>query len=103
KCGCAIRAVFSDRIKKAYQRNRNLASLIVDPEFAREMLRQRAWKRIVWLPISATISTRRMCASLAYFVTYRRARLPAILVQGQRDLFGAHTYERVGRSTKLAR
>ncbi|KAJ7952103.1 6-phosphogluconate dehydrogenase, decarboxylating [Quillaja saponaria] len=98
-------------IKKAYQRNPNLASLIVDPEFAREMVqRQAAWRRVVGLAISAGISTPGMCASLAYFDTYRRARLPANLVQAQRDLFGAHTYERVDRLgsfhtewTKLAR
>ncbi|GLT90813.1 hypothetical protein SLE2022_087300 [Rubroshorea leprosula] len=111
KGGCIIRAVFLDRIKKAYQRNPNLASLVVDPEFAREMVqRQAAWRRVVGLAISAGISTPGMCASLAYFDTYRRARLPANLVQAQRDLFGAHTYERVDRPgsfhtewTKLAR
>ncbi|TYH40855.1 hypothetical protein ES332_D12G276000v1 [Gossypium tomentosum] len=98
KGGCIIRAVFLDRIKKAYQRNPNLASLVVDPEFAREMVqRQAAWRRVVGLAISAGISTPGMCASLAYFDTYRRARLPANLVQAQRDLFGAHTYERIDR------
>ncbi|KAF7828181.1 6-phosphogluconate dehydrogenase, decarboxylating 2, chloroplastic [Senna tora] len=111
KGGCIIRAVFLDRIKKAYQRNPKLASLIVDPEFAKEMVqRQAAWRRVVGLAISAGISTPGMCASLAYFDTYRRARLPANLVQAQRDLFGAHTYERIDRPgafhtewTKLAR
>ncbi|XP_071697436.1 6-phosphogluconate dehydrogenase, decarboxylating 1, chloroplastic-like [Rutidosis leptorrhynchoides] len=111
KGGCIIRAVFLDRIKKAYQRNPNLASLVVDPEFAKEMVqRQAAWRRVVGLAVSAGISTPGMCASLAYFDTYRRGRLPANLVQAQRDLFGAHTYERVDREgvfhtewTKLAR
>lgn len=111
KGGCIIRAVFLDRIKQAYQRNPNLASLVVDPEFAKEMVqRQAAWRRVVGLAISAGISTPGMCASLAYFDTYRRARLPANLVQAQRDLFGAHTYERIDRAgayhtewTKLAR
>lgn len=98
KGGCIIRAVFLDRIKKAYQRNPNLASLVVDPEFAREMVqRHAAWRRVVGLAISAGISTPGMCASLAYFDTYRRARLPANLVQAQRDYFGAHTYERIDR------
>lgn len=98
KGGCIIRAVFLDRIKKAYQRNPNLASLIVDPEFAKEMVqRQAAWRRVVGLAISAGISTPGMCASLSYFDTYRRSRLPANLVQAQRDLFGAHTYERTDR------
>ncbi|KDO38793.1 hypothetical protein CISIN_1g043238mg [Citrus sinensis] len=98
-------------IKNAYQRNPNLASLVVDPEFAREMVqRQAAWRRVVGLAISAGISTPGMCASLSYFDTYRRARLPANLVQAQRDLFGAHAYERIDRPgsfhtewTKLAR
>ncbi|KAI4370292.1 hypothetical protein MLD38_018659 [Melastoma candidum] len=111
KGGCIIRAVFLDRIKKAYQRNPDLASLVVDPEFALEMVqRQAAWRRVVGLAISAGISTPGMCASLAYFDTYRRARLPANLVQAQRDLFGAHTYERTDRPgsfhtewTKLAK
>ncbi|KAG9451987.1 hypothetical protein H6P81_004891 [Aristolochia fimbriata] len=111
KGGCIIRAVFLDRIKKAYERNRELPNLVVDPEFAREMVqRQAAWRRVVGLAIEAGISTPGMCASLAYFDTYRRARLPANLVQAQRDLFGAHTYERVDRSgsfhtewTKIAR
>ncbi|XP_057520952.1 6-phosphogluconate dehydrogenase, decarboxylating 2, chloroplastic [Amaranthus tricolor] len=98
KGGCIIRAVFLDRIKQAYQRNPNLASLVVDPEFAKEMVqRQAAWRRVVGLAISAGISTPGMCASLAYFDTYRRGRLPANLVQAQRDYFGAHTYERVDR------
>ncbi|XP_043721993.1 6-phosphogluconate dehydrogenase, decarboxylating 3, chloroplastic [Telopea speciosissima] len=111
KGGCIIRAVFLDRIKKAYQRNPQLASLVVDPDFAKEMVqRQEAWRRVVGLAIQAGISTPGMCASLAYFDTYRRARLPANLVQAQRDLFGAHTYERIDRPgsfhtewTKLAR
>ncbi|XP_058078202.1 6-phosphogluconate dehydrogenase, decarboxylating 3, chloroplastic-like [Magnolia sinica] len=111
KGGCIIRAVFLDRIKKAYERNRGLANLVVDPDFAKEMVqRQAAWRRVVGMAIEAGISTPGMCASLAYFDTYRRARLPANLVQAQRDLFGAHTYERVDRPgsfhtewTKLAK
>ncbi|ONK77778.1 uncharacterized protein A4U43_C02F10430 [Asparagus officinalis] len=111
KGGCIIRARFLDRIKKAYERNRALPNLIVDPEFAREMVqRQGAWRRVVGLAIESGISTPGMCASLSYFDTYRRARLPANLVQAQRDLFGAHTYERIDRPgsfhtewTKLAR
>ncbi|KAJ0979744.1 hypothetical protein J5N97_015218 [Dioscorea zingiberensis] len=111
KGGCIIRARFLDRIKKAYERNRALPNLIVDPEFAREMVqRQGAWRRVVGLAIGSGISTPGMCASLSYFDTYRRARLPANLVQAQRDLFGAHTYERIDHPgsfhtewTKLAR
>lgn len=96
KGGCIIRAVFLDRIKKAYQRNPVLANLLVDPEFAREMVqRQAAWRRVVGLAIQKGISVPGMSSSLQYFDTYRRGRLPANLVQAQRDYFGAHTYERI--------
>ncbi|KAE9451104.1 hypothetical protein C3L33_17003, partial [Rhododendron williamsianum] len=96
KGGCIIRAIFLDRIKKAYDRNAGLANLLVDPEFATEIVeRQSAWRRVVCLSINAGISTPGMSSSLAYFDTYRRGRLPANLVQAQRDYFGAHTYERV--------
>ncbi|KAM7267657.1 hypothetical protein ACFE04_009823 [Oxalis oulophora] len=96
KGGCIIRAAFLDRIKQAYDRNADLANLLVDPEFANEIIdRQAAWRRVVCLAINSGISTPGMSSSLAYFDTYRRARLPANLVQAQRDYFGAHTYERV--------
>ncbi|XP_073308514.1 6-phosphogluconate dehydrogenase, decarboxylating 1, chloroplastic-like [Primulina huaijiensis] len=96
KGGCIIRAVFLDRIKQAYQRNSGLANLLVDPEFAREMVqRQAAWRRVVGLAIQKGIGVPGMSASLQYFDTYRRGRLPANLVQAQRDYFGAHTYERI--------
>ncbi|KAK1314131.1 6-phosphogluconate dehydrogenase, decarboxylating 3 [Acorus calamus] len=95
KGGCIIRAIFLDRIKKAYDRNPELSNLLVDPEFATEIIeRQSAWRRVVCLAINSGISTPGMSTSLAYFDTYRRERLPANLVQSQRDYFGAHTYER---------
>ncbi|VAH22021.1 unnamed protein product [Triticum turgidum subsp. durum] len=111
KGGCIIRARFLDRIKKAYDRNPELANLIVDREFAREMVqRQGAWRWVVARAVEAGISTPGMSASLSYFDTYRCNRLPANLIQAQRDLFGAHTYERIDRPgsfhtewTKLAR
>ncbi|XP_019164952.1 PREDICTED: 6-phosphogluconate dehydrogenase, decarboxylating 1 [Ipomoea nil] len=96
KGGCIIRAIFLDRIKQAYDRNPELANLLVDEEFAKEIIeRQSAWRRVVCLAISSGISTPGMSSSLAYFDTYRRERLPANLVQAQRDYFGAHTYERI--------
>ena len=96
KGGCIIRASFLDRIKKAYDRNGELANLLIDPEFAQEIMdRQAAWRRVVCLAINNGVSTPGMSASLAYFDSYRRDRLPANLVQAQRDYFGAHTYERV--------
>lgn len=96
KGGCIIRAVFLDRIKKAYDRNPNLPNLLVDPEFAKEIIeRQSAWRRVVSIAINSGISTPGMSSSLAYFDTYRRSKLPANLVQAQQDYFGAHTYERI--------
>ncbi|XP_078174989.1 6-phosphogluconate dehydrogenase, decarboxylating 1, chloroplastic-like [Carex rostrata] len=98
KGGCIIRARFLDRIKKAYGRNPDLANLIVDEEFAREMVqRQAAWRRVVGLAVESGVGAPGMSASLAYFDAYRRSRLPANLVQAQRDYFGAHTYERVDK------
>ncbi|CAL5419043.1 unnamed protein product [Camellia sinensis] len=93
---CIIRAIFLDRVQKAYDQNPDLANLLVDPEFAKEIIdRQSAWRRVVCLAINSGISTPGMASSLAYFDTYRRERLPANLVQAQRDYFGAHTYERI--------
>ncbi|KAM3001544.1 hypothetical protein FF2_037823 [Malus domestica] len=95
---CIIRAVFLDQIKNAYQMNQSLPNLIVNPDFAKKMMqRQAAWKRVVRLAVAPGISTPGMCASLSYFDTYRQGRLPANFVQAQKDLFGAHTYERVDR------
>lgn len=96
KGGCIIRAIFLDRIKQAYDRNAELANLLIDPEFSKEIVeRQSAWRKVVCLAINSGISVPGMSSSLAYFDTYRRERLPANLVQAQRDYFGAHTYERV--------
>jgi 6-phosphogluconate dehydrogenase len=95
KGGCIIRAGFLDRIKQAYQRNPELPNLLVDPAFAQDLgERQAAWRRVVQLAVGAGIAVPGMTASLAYFDTYRRGRLPANLVQAQRDFFGSHTYER---------
>ena len=96
KGGCIIRARFLDRIKKAYDRDAALPSLLVDGEFAAELVeRNDGWRRVVTSAINAGVATPSMSASLAYFDSYRRGRLPANLVQAQRDFFGSHTYERV--------
>jgi 6-phosphogluconate dehydrogenase len=95
KGGCIIRAGFLDRIKNAYDRDSKLPSLLVDEQFAKEMIeREAAWRRVVTAAINAGVSVPSMSGSLAYFDTYRRARSPANLVQAQRDFFGSHTYER---------
>jgi len=95
KGGCIIRAQFLDRIRAAYDANPELPSLLVDADFAKEMMeRDAAWRRVVALAVTSGIALPSMCASLAYFDTYRRASVPANLVQAQRDFFGSHTYER---------
>lgn len=82
KGGCIIRAAFLDDIKRAYVRNPDLANLLVDPDFAGQLLeRQGSWRRVVTLCVSSGIAAPAMTASLSYFDSYRRARLPANLVQ----------------------
>jgi len=98
KGGCIIRAVFLDRIKAAYDRKSDLASLLIDTEFAQELnARQTSLRKVVTLAITAGICVPSFSASLAYFDSYRRARLPANLTQAQRDFFGAHGYERTDK------
>ena len=95
KGGCIIRAVFLDRIKAAYDRDGKLASLLIDPNFARELNdRQAAWRRVVSLAVMQGVGVPSFSGSLAYFDSYRRASLPANMIQSQRDLFGAHTFKR---------
>lgn len=85
-----------DRIKQAYDRNSDLANLLVDPEFGKEIAeREASWRRVVQTAVTSGIAVPGMTASLGYFDTYRRGRLPANLVQAQRDFFGSHTYQRI--------
>jgi 6-phosphogluconate dehydrogenase len=96
--GCIIRSVFLEKIKAAFDRNPALSNLLLDP-FFRETIEssQEAWRRVVataalngvWIPAMST--------ALNYFDGFRTARLPANLLQAQRDYFGAHMYERVDR------
>jgi 6-phosphogluconate dehydrogenase len=98
KGGCIIRAKFLDRIKGAYERDANLANLLVDAEFGKELGdRQIGWRRVLGQAIAAGLPMPTMTASLAYYDGYRRERLPASLTQAQRDFFGAHTYERIDK------
>jgi 6-phosphogluconate dehydrogenase len=86
------------RQQAAYRRAPALPNLLADPDFARDLAaRQAAWRRVVTLAIASGVGVPGMTASLGYFDTYRRGRLPANLVQAQRDFFGSHTYERVDR------
>lgn len=98
KGGCIIRAGFLDRIKDAYKRDPSLPNLLVDPGFAKDLVeRGTAWRRVVNRAVEAGLAVPGMTASLGYFDTYRRGRLPANLVQAQRDFFGSHTYQRTDK------
>ncbi len=96
--GCIIRARFLAHITQAYRVEPALGNLMLAP-FFREVLgrSQQAWREVVALAVSHGIAVPAMSASLAYYDSYRCARLPANLLQAQRDFFGAHTYERVDK------
>ena len=96
--GCIIRARFLDRIRAAYDENARLPSLMVAPYFA-AAIRDGvdSWRRVVAQAASAGIPAPAFSSSLAYYDGLRNERLPAALIQGLRDYFGAHTYRRVGR------
>ena len=95
RAGCIIRAVFLEEITKAFQENPRLPNLLLDNRF-KQMINQRqdAWRRIVKVGVDNGIGLTAFSASLAYYDSYRRERLPGNLIQAQRDYFGAHTYER---------
>ena len=93
--GCIIRAALLTKIKHALARDAQLPNLLVDPTFAKELSdRHMAWRRIVSLSVAAGIATPALSAALGYYDQYRRASLPANLIQAQRDFFGGHTYQR---------
>ena len=94
--GCIIRSVFLGKIKEAYDANPELQNLILDPYF-RETITGLipAWRNVVATAVRHGVALPAMSAALSYFDGYTSARLPANLLQAQRDYFGAHTYERV--------
>jgi 6-phosphogluconate dehydrogenase len=94
--GCIIRARFLETITRAYRRDAALVNLMLDPYFRGALhAGQRAWREAVALAVRHGIPVPAFTAALAYFDGYRTARLPARLIQAQRDYFGAHTFERV--------
>ncbi len=96
--GCIIRARFLNRITEAYERNPQLASLLVDPYFAGEIATGvAAWRRVVSQAALTGVPVPAFGSSLSYYDSLRAERLPAALIQGQRDFFGAHTYQRVDK------
>jgi len=98
RAGCIIRAELLDDITNAYRRDRDLPNLLVDNEFKQAVeSRQEAWRFAVKTAVDLGTPVPAMSASLAYFDAYRSARLPANLIQAQRDYFGAHTFERIDK------
>ena len=96
--GCIIRSVFLGRIKDAFDRNPKLENLLLDP-FFREAVEtaQASWRNVVTTAVQMGIPVPAISSALAFYDGYRQERLPANLLQAQRDYFGAHTYERVDR------
>jgi 6-phosphogluconate dehydrogenase len=96
--GCIIRARFLNRITEAYRRNPGLKNLILDPYFRDIILRtQSNWRTAIQTAIAHGVAVPAFSAALAYFDSYRQNRLPANLLQAQRDYFGAHTFERLDK------
>jgi 6-phosphogluconate dehydrogenase len=96
--GCIIRSVFLGEIQEAYQREPALPNLLLDPYFKEQVeAAQGAWRRVVAQAVRLGIPVPAMSSALAFYDGYRQARLPANMIQAQRDYFGAHTYERVDR------
>ena len=94
--GCIIRSAFLTKIKDAYDNNSDLKNLLLDPFFKDKINQsQEGWRRIITVAISNGVPVPAMSSSLSYFDGYRSERLPANLLQAQRDYFGAHTYERL--------
>ncbi|MCL1933428.1 MAG: decarboxylating NADP(+)-dependent phosphogluconate dehydrogenase [Candidatus Azobacteroides sp.] len=96
--GCIIRSVFLGKIKEAFDKNPGLANLLLDPFFKEKVTSaQESWRRVVMAAIMNGIPIPALCSALNYYDGYRAERLPANLLQAQRDYFGAHTYERVDK------
>ncbi len=96
KGGCIIRAGFLDKIKSAFADDPALANLLLAPEFRQTILdRQQAWREVMATAAQLGVPVPAFSASLDYFDSYRRDRLPQNLTQAQRDFFGAHTYQRI--------
>ena len=96
--GCIIRSRFLGRIKEAFDKNPKLTNLLLDDYFRGEIKRsQKGWRNVVSLAVKKGIPVPAFSTALAFFDGYRNPRLPANLLQAQRDYFGAHTYERVDK------
>jgi len=96
--GCIIRAAFLEDIKKAFDKNVDLANLLLDP-FFKNIINdcQTAWRKVIVKAVESGIPVPAFSSALAYYDSYRSEVLPANLLQAQRDYFGAHTYERIDK------
>jgi 6-phosphogluconate dehydrogenase len=98
KGGCIIRAGFLNKIKDAFKEDPSLPNLLMAPEFRQTILdRQESWREVLCVSAKLGIPVPAFSASLDYFDSYRRDRLPQNLTQAQRDYFGAHTFERTDK------
>jgi len=96
--GCIIRAAFLDRIRAAYQANPGLPMLLADEEFGKDLAAaQDSWRDVIATAVRLGIPVPGFSAALSYYDALRAERLPAALIQGLRDFFGAHTYRRTDR------
>ena len=96
--GCIIRSVFLGKIKEAFDKKPKLTNLLLDPFFKKAVrTAQTSWRRVVMTAVKLGIPMPAISSALAFFDGYRHERLPANLLQAQRDYFGAHTYERVDK------
>jgi len=96
--GCIIRSIFLGKIKEAFDKNPNLSNLLLDPFFKDKIeSSQEAWRRVIAASVTNGIWIPALSTALNYFDGIRNSRLPANLLQAQRDYFGAHTYERVDK------
>ncbi|HOJ09424.1 MAG TPA: decarboxylating NADP(+)-dependent phosphogluconate dehydrogenase [Clostridiales bacterium] len=96
--GCIIRSIFLGKIKEAFDKNYELTNLLLDPFFKEKIeAAQAGWRRVTATALSNGIPVPAFTTALCYFDGYRSERLPANLLQAQRDYFGAHTYERVDK------
>ncbi len=97
--GCIIRSTFLGKIKEAYDNNPELTNLLLDPFFRQTVLEtQDSWRRVTAAALTNGIPVPAFTSALCYFDGFRSERLPANLLQAQRDYFGAHTYERIDKN-----
>jgi 6-phosphogluconate dehydrogenase len=98
RAGCIIRSVFLGNIKEAFDRKPDLLNLLLDPYFNGVIERcQSSWRQVAAKAVESGVPVPAFTTALSFYDGYRSERLPANLLQAQRDYFGAHTYERVDR------